>query len=223
MVDHPLSLEDRAALYRALGDQRRLRIVDALQHGDRSFGSLAELTGMSTSLLTFHVDVLEEVGVLRRIVSQGDARRRYVTLEPNLLTVLGEPPPLDRSVDQVLFVCTANSARSQLAAHLWQERTGCPALSAGTEPASEIHPTAITTAHRHGLDLTAARPRDYHDLDVRPDLVVTVCDRAHERGPAPAAPSLHWSVPDPVGGGAAAFEAAYERLSLRVDRLVRAA
>lgn len=223
MSDQPRSLEDRAALYRALGDQRRLRIVDALQHCDRSFGALAELTGMSSNLLAFHLQVLEDVGVVSRSVSQGDARRRYVSLTPHLLPALGEPPPLDRPVDQVLFVCTANSARSQLAAHLWQERTGAPALSAGTEPAGEVHPIAVTTARRHGLDLSTARPQDYHDLQLRPDLVVTVCDRAHERGPALSAPSLHWSIPDPVGHGALAFEDAFERLSMRVDRLVRAA
>lgn len=222
MVELSLSLEDRAALYRALGDERRLAIVDVLHHSDRSFGELAGLADLSTNLLAFHLKVLEGAGVIARTVSEGDGRRRYITLDPHLLPLLGDPPPLGRSVQRVQFVCTANSARSQLAAHLWQARTGGPALSAGTEPAAQVHPVAVEVAGRHGLDLADARPVGYEDVGVRPELVVSVCDRARERALEPDVPLLHWSIPDPVGGGAAAFEDAYGRLSARVDRLARA-
>jgi len=223
MVDLPLSLEDRAALYRALGDKRRLGIVDALHHSDRSVGELGQLSGLPTNLLAFHLKVLEEAGATIRSVSQGDARRRYVSLNPRLSPLLGAPPALERSVKRVLFVCTANSARSQLAAHLWQARTGAPALSAGTQPAPRVHPTAVEVGKRHGLDLTAARPLQYDDLDLQPDLLISVCDRAHESALHLGVPLLHWSIPDPVGQGEAAFEDAYTALSARVDRLARAA
>jgi ArsR family transcriptional regulator, arsenate/arsenite/antimonite-responsive transcriptional repressor / arsenate reductase (thioredoxin) len=223
MTELLLTVEDRAALYRALGDERRLAIVDALRHSDRSVGALGELTGLPTNLLAFHLGVLEEAGAISRTVSQGDARRRYVTLDARLLTLLGEPPPLDEPVERVLFVCTANSARSQLAAHLWRARTGGPALSAGTEPADRVHPGAVEAARRHGLDLTDARPARYEEVGADPELVVSVCDRAHETDLGLDVPMLHWSIPDPVGQDAAAFDRAYGMLDIRVDLLARAA
>ena len=215
---------DRAAVYRALGDPRRLRIVDALQLSDRSTGDLAALTGLATNLLAFHLDVLERAGVITRTVSEGDARRRYVSLAPAVLPLLGDPPALEpRPDDRVLFVCTANSARSQLAAGLWQARTGRPARSAGTQPARRVHPQAVAVAQRHGLDLTNATPVGYPELDIVPELLVSVCDRAHEGTHHLDVPRLHWSIPDPVPHGPKAFEDAFQRIAARIDRLVRAA
>ena len=220
MAEAYLALEDRAALYRALGDERRLMIVDALHHTDRPVG---ELTGLATNLLAFHLKVLEDAGVIVRSISHGDARRRYVTLNPALASWLGERPQLDRPVERALFVCTANPARSPLAAHLWQARTGAPARSAGTRPADRVHPRAVEIARRRGLDLTAARPVAYHEVELRPELVVSVCDRAHEDELALVVPRLHWSIPDPVGFDDDAFEAVVGQLSTRIDRLARAA
>jgi ArsR family transcriptional regulator, arsenate/arsenite/antimonite-responsive transcriptional repressor / arsenate reductase (thioredoxin) len=218
-ADH---VAERAALHRALGDENRLRIVDALQLSDRSPKELGELTGMPANLLAFHLGVLEDVGLVERTASEGDARRRYVTLAPQRLATLTVPRPLDPPAERVLFLCTANSARSQLAAHLWRSRTGLPALSAGTEPAPRVHPGAVAVAERHGLDLSEATPRSHRDLDVRPDLLVSVCDRAYESPLAFEVPALHWSVPDPVSGNAEAFASVFEDLSERVDRLARA-
>lgn len=210
-------LLQRAALHRALGDEHRLAIVDALHLSDRSPSELRELTGLPSNLLAFHFDVLEEVGLIARTRSQGDARRRYVTLR-------NAPPSLPASnaqdtADHVAFVCTANSARSQLAAALWAARTGRPALSAGTEPADRVHPLAVEVARHHGLDLTDATPRHHDQLGVEPDLVVSVCDRAHESGCFPGAPTLHWSIPDPADGGRDDFERAFAQIAERVDRL----
>lgn len=216
-----VSRAQRAALHRALGDERRLAIVDALRLSDRSVGALAAATGLPTNLLAFHLRVLEHAGLVARTVSQGDARRRYVTLDPALLPLLGDGPPLGAGIERVLFVCTANSARSQLAARLWEERTGRPGLSAGTDPAGRVHPSAVAVARRHGLRLDGSRPSDYRDLDVQADLAVSVCDRAHEGAFLLEVPRLHWSIPDPVGRGAAAFEEAFAMLSERVDRLAR--
>lgn len=215
--------EHRAAVHRALGDARRLRVVDALQLSDHTVSELGELTGLASSLLAFHLQVLDDAGVIVRTPSEGDARRRYVSLDPAVYPLVGEPPRLDRPTDTVLFVCTANSARSQLAALLWRERTGGAATSAGTEPGDLVHPGAVAVARRYGLDLRAATPRHYRDLDVAPDLVVSVCDRVRERPVELTAPRLHWSIPDPVPRGRRAFEDAFTRLAVRVDRLVRAA
>lgn len=212
---------DRAALHRALGDETRLAIVDALHLSDRSPKELGALTGATTNLLAFHLGVLEEAGLIARAASQGDARRRYVTLRRDRLAGLTDPRPLDAPVEQVLFVCTANSARSQLAAHLWHARTGLPALSAGTEPADRVHPLAVAVAGGRGLDLRRARPTAWPRDDVRPDLVVSVCDRAHETAIDIEAPALHWSVPDPAGGDRALFEATVDELDGRIERLAR--
>ena len=192
-------------------------MVDALRLSDRTPGELAELTGLGSNLVAFHLGVLEEVGLIERTPSQGDARRRYVRLRPAVVTELGAAPgPV---ADDVLFICTHNAARSQLAAALWERATGRPAGSAGREPAPAVHPLAVATARRHGIDLTGARPRGYDAVERAPDLVVSVCDRAREAGPVFEAVTLHWSVPDPIAGGPELFEAAYSELAARIEVL----
>ena len=96
-----------------------------------------------------------------------------------------------------LFVCTHNSARSQLAAALWKVLAHAPAESAGTHPSARVHPGAVLAGRRAGLDLADAAPRPLADVTIGDQLVVTVCDRAHEElDPAPT--WLHWSIDDPV-------------------------
>lgn len=213
------SLTRRATIHAALGERHRLAIVDALRLSDRSPTELQEMTGLSSNLLTFHLDVLEEAGVVARLRSQGDARRRYLTLT-GPLPFLASPPRV--AAGEVAFVCTANSARSQFASFLWSARTGRRPLSAGTQPAPCVHPLAMEVAGRHGLDLSRSTPRHLHDLDTVPDLVVSVCDRARETGLQSSIPPLHWSVPDPDGGAEAEFERAFQEISARIDRLVAA-
>lgn len=209
-------LERRAAVHRALGDRRRLRIVDALRLSDRTPTELRAMTGLASNLLAFHLGALEEVGVVERTRSQGDGRRRYVRLHTELLGTLWPAPALHAS--HVLFVCTHNAARSQLAAALWHQATGRPAASAGSAPADEVHPLTVATARRHGLQI-GGPPHGYDEVAHAPDLVVSVCDRAHEAGPPFDAPTLHWSVPDPIAGGPGQFEQTYALLAARVEVL----
>lgn len=215
------SLDARAAVHRALGDEHRLAIVDALELSDRAPSELQELTGLPSNLLAFHLDALEHAGVIERHRSRGDARRRYVTLRHDVLARVSDVPRPRMGI--VLFVCARNAARSQLAAAVWTARTGGRALSAGTDPAAAVHPLAIEVAADRGLDLSAARPRSYQDVGVDPELVVSVCDRARESGLSFDAPLLHWSIPDPDGGDRAAFLAAFEEISRRVDLLAERA
>ncbi|MFI5079858.1 MAG: low molecular weight phosphatase family protein, partial [Streptosporangiales bacterium] len=93
-----------------------------------------------------------------------------------------------------------------------------PAVSAGTHPAGAIDPGAIAAARRHRLPVPRLRPRHIGDVRHDGDLVITVCDLAHEElGEALA---VHWSVPDPVPvGDPASFDAALAELSHRVERL----
>ncbi len=122
----------------------------------------------------------------------------------------------------MLFVCTHNSARSQLAAATWAQVSDLPVASAGTHPAARVHPLAVTVGRRHGLRLGRVRP---HDVDVTAsagDLMVAVCDNAYE-GLVTAGSLLHWSVPDPaLRGEHTAFEAAYAQIEPRVRRLADA-
>lgn len=204
-------------MHRALGDAHRLAIVDALALSDRTPTELCALTGLPSNLLAFHLDALEEVDLIERHRSEGDARRRYIALRPETLARLEHETRMPAAL--VLFVCTRNSARSQLAAAAWTARTGRPSLSAGTDPAPEVHPLAIEVAAAHGLDLSDARPRSYDQLEATPQLVVSVCDRARESGLAFDVPLLHWSVPEPADGDRAGFERAYDIIGHRIDRL----
>jgi protein-tyrosine-phosphatase len=207
----------RAALHRALGDEHRLAIIDLLWSGDRTPAELRDATGLRSNLLAFHLNTLEDAGLVSRHPSHGDGRRRYVTLEPAAIPHVGPVAPLTLAC--VLFVCTHNAARSQMAAAVWRDRSGAAAVSAGTQPADRVHPLAVAVAADHGLDLSRARPKHVAAVDMRPDLVVSVCDRAHEAGVTLDAPSLHWSIPDPVGDERATFEHAFAQIAERIDRL----
>ena len=216
-------LRRRAAVHAALGDPGRLAIVDALTWGEASPGELGQRLGMSTNLLAHHLHVLEDVGLIRRHRSEGDRRRSYVTLIRNLSDEL-HPVADGLRAERVVFVCTQNSARSQLAASLWNDTSPVPATSAGTHPATEIHPGAVAVARRRHLSLVAAPPRHLDDVLAEQDLVVTVCDNAHEElatQPAQAGhDGVHWSIPDPVQAGeAAAFDRVVDELTDRITRL----
>lgn len=212
----PDVLERRAAVHAALGEPIRLAIVDELLRSDRSPSELAARFDLPSNLLAHHLAVLERVGVVERTVSSGDRRRRYVRVLPQMMPALD--PPAQRASGSALFVCTHNSARSQLAASLWRHHVGSPAHSAGTHPAEQVHPGAVLAGRRRGLDLADQVPRQLGPDDLRnADVVVTVCDRAHEEVDLPA-DALHWSVPDPVGAGDPdAFDRAADALALRIS------
>lgn len=207
------SVDRRAATHAALGEPVRLAIVEDLATSDRSPKDLAARFSVPTNLLAHHLDVLEDVGLIERFVSAGDRRRRYVRLVRAPLARLGVATA--RPAGQVLFVCSHNSARSQLAAALWAARTGGVATSAGTHPADRVHPGAVAAASRAGLDLSGEKPRTLVTGE-QADLVVTVCDQAHEElDPQPG--WWHWSLPDPVEDGrAAAFDAVVHELDDRI-------
>jgi protein-tyrosine-phosphatase len=218
------SLDDRAAVFAALGEPVRLALVDRLVAGDAAPSELAAYVGMGSNLLAHHLRVLEDAGIIHRVRSEGDRRRNYVQLRLDQPTVwaaaISGRMPNDLPIaPRVVFVCTANSARSQLAAGIWNHLSTIPATSAGTHPGPRIHPRAIAVAQRHGLRIDRDHPKPVHDVLHDDDLIVAVCDNAHEElGSAP--PRLHWSIPDPVPLDTnAAFEHAYTDLNRRVHHL----
>ena len=218
------SLDGRAAVFAALGEPVRLALVDRLVAGDAAPSELAAYAGLGSNLLAHHLRVLEDAGIIHRVRSEGDRRRNYVQLrldEPTVwaAAISGRMPNDLPIAPRVVFVCTANSARSQLAAGIWNHLSTIPATSAGTHPGPRIHPRAIAVAERHGLRIDRDRPKPVHDVLHDDDLIVAVCDNAHEElGSAP--PRLHWSIPDPVPLDTnAAFEHAYTDLNRRVHHL----
>lgn len=209
-------LERRAAVHAALADPARLRIVDLLSVGDASPSELAALLNMPSNLLAHHLKILERQGLVSRRRSEGDRRRSYVRLVPGALDrlMVGQVPAAKR----VLFVCTANSARSQLAAALWRRVSALPVTSAGTHPGRRIEPRVVAAARRHRLPLYRVRPRHVDQVRARGDLMITVCDLAYEE--LGDLPDVHWSVPDPLRLGTdTAFDNALDELSRRVSEL----
>ncbi len=215
----PSSLRARAAVHAALADVHRLAIVDALWCSDRSPSELGAALGLRSNLVAHHLQALRAAGVIEVLRSSGDGRRRYVRLRSEALSGLAPVPAAMRG--QILFVCSANSARSPLAAAIWGELSGLPAESAGTHPASEVHPLAVAAGARAGLDLRGVRPRAVASVEREPSLIVTVCDEAHEELPGGgSARRLHWSIPDPVHDGRRqAFESVIRMLRDRIEEL----
>ena len=102
---------------------------------------------------------------------------------------------------RVLFLCTHNSARSQMAEGLLRHLGGdrFEVHSAGTE-ATTVRPLAIRAMHELGIDISQQRSKTLDPyVDQRFDHVITVCDDANESCPVfpNATHRSHWSLPDP--------------------------
>jgi protein-tyrosine-phosphatase len=223
-VEANMDLRHRASLHAVLSDEARLAIVDALGLGDASPSELAALTGMPSNLLAHHLGVLESRALIARRRSDGDRRRTYVHLIGDELAGLGVSATT--TAERILFVCTANSARSQLAAALWRRASEIPATSAGTHPADRIDPRAVETAARHRLRLPSRRPTSLEHVLRPSDVVVSVCDQAYEELLGTAGGDhahVHWSIADPVQVDSDdAFEHAFTEIDARVRRLAAA-
>lgn len=215
-IERITDVDARAAKHAALGDASRLRIVDLLTLGDLSPTEIRAALGLPANLITHHLNALEAIGIVARSRSEADKRRSYVQLTDTALH--GLTPGRVEHASRVVFVCTANSARSQLAAALWSAHSSIPASSGGTHPAERIDPGAVAAADRHSLDLPDDSPRALDAVLTGSDFVVTVCDNAHEE--LGVSGHLHWSIPDPVRVGSVdAFDSAYDELERRIIQL----
>ncbi|KQM15241.1 ArsR family transcriptional regulator [Plantibacter sp. Leaf171] len=215
-IERTEAVEARAAKHAALSDPTRLQMIDLLTLGDLSPTEIRVALGTPANLLTHHLNVLESVGMITRATSEGDKRRSYVRLDPDGFEGMG--PGAAASASRVVFVCSANSARSQLAAALWARKSTIPVASGGTHPAEQIAPGAIAAAARHQLALPSSAPSALATVLGVDDFVITVCDNAHEE--IGVTGDLHWSIPDPVRVGTdAAFDAAYIDLERRIADL----
>jgi arsenate reductase (thioredoxin) len=129
---------------------------------------------------------------------------------------------------RILFLCTGNSARSQIAEALLARKGAgrFEVASAGSRPAAQVNPWAIRVLAEAGIDWSGRTPRGLDGLEPEAwDFVITVCDRAREACPIfPGAPIVgHWGMPDPaeVEGSdevkQRAFRDAFTVLSRRID------
>lgn len=131
------------------------------------------------------------------------------------------PAPL-----RVIFVCTGNSARSQMAEAILRERGGdrFEVVSAGVDPRG-VHPMTIAALADVGIDIGGARSKSVGEfLGQRFDYVITVCDRARESCPVfpGGSETLHWGIDDPVAveGTESERQAAFDRALAEVGRRI---
>jgi arsenate reductase len=124
----------------------------------------------------------------------------------------GVPAPI-----RVIFICTGNSARSQMAEALLRHDGGArfEVVSAGVDPRG-VHPMTVAALARVGIDISGATSKSVTAfLGQRFDYVITVCDRARATCPVfpGGAETLHWGIDDPVeaAGSAPEREAAFDR------------
>jgi protein-tyrosine-phosphatase/DNA-binding transcriptional ArsR family regulator len=207
--------QSRAVIHAALADPSRLGIVDDLLLGDASPSELQTTLSMPSNLLAHHLRVLEDAGVVQRTRSEADRRRTYLRLNHEALEVM--VPTAARRARRVVFVCTQNSARSQLAAAIWRRHSPIAATSAGTHPVTAVHPGAVEVARRRGLSMRPRTPRHLEKVLTPNDLIIAVCDNVHEEL-SPDVDRIHWSIADPVRASTPdAFDRAVNELIDRID------
>jgi protein-tyrosine-phosphatase/DNA-binding transcriptional ArsR family regulator len=227
------------------GHRLRWRLLGELARSDRTVHELTELVGQPQNLVSYHLGKLRTAGLVSTRRSSADGRDAYYaadltrigallsstaqTLHPGLVRPQlpdGRPLPGTPERARVLFLCTGNSARSQIAEALLRERSGglVGAASAGSHP-KPLHPDAVRAAAEVcGIDLGGQRSKHLGVFaDERFDWVITLCDRVREVCPEfPGHPeAVHWSMPDPsaAGGGDAGY-AAFRRTATELESRV---
>lgn len=228
--------------FRILGDETRLAVVRMLRLTDMTVAQIGQRLHLPQNAVSYHLRLLREAGLLRARRSSHDSRDHYYALAHGALhaawrtaeaavlhggLTLGATAPA-RGM-RVLFVCTHNSARSQLAEALLRQSAGtwAEAASAGTRPAG-LHPETARLLAELGADPARHWSKPLDAVAGPFDLAVTVCDTAREECPvADLAPRwLHWSLPDPLSAPPdaqrEAFRAVFAELQERVSALVPA-
>ncbi|HWM92845.1 MAG TPA: metalloregulator ArsR/SmtB family transcription factor [Thermoanaerobaculia bacterium] len=220
-----------------LAHEQRWKLLEALAFSDRRVQELVGTVQQPQNLVSYHLRKLREHALVRERRSAADARDVYYSLDLDRLKGmlmstgeaihpgLSEQPGTHEDVPlaeagkraRVLFLCTHNSARSQMAEGILRNLAGdkVDAFSAGTE-VTRVHPLAIKTMAARSIDISGQRSKHLDEfLDQQFDYVITVCDRAGETCPVfPGSPErIHWSIPDPssVGGEDSEREAAFQR------------
>ena len=235
---------------RLAGHSLRWRLLSELACSDRRVGELCELAGQRQSLVSYHLRQLRDGGLVSARRSLADGRDTYYVLElarcgellagagaslhPGLASAVGsdsgDGPGSVRA--RVLFLCTGNSARSQMAEALAERLSGgvVRAASAGSHP-KPLHPNAVRVMRERGIDLAGRRSKHLSEFTGRRfDYVISLCDRVREICPEfPGNPqAVHWSVRDPAREPGTdeetlpAFERTVAELEMRLRFLLEA-
>ena len=221
----------------------RWRLLRELVQSDRAVRELMMLVDEPQSLVSYHLRLLREGGLVTARRSSADRRDSYyaidliacrealqnagTALHPSLGLATAAPEcPRNRGSRnrrRVLFLCTGNSARSQIAEALLERMSAgaIQAVSAGSNP-KPLHPNAIRVLRTYGIDISASRTKHIDEFrSQRFDTVITLCDRVREVCPDfPSRPELvHWSLPDPAleGSTANASYPAFERTAAELE------
>jgi protein-tyrosine-phosphatase len=228
---------------RLAGHPLRWRLLGELARSDRTVHELTGLVGQPQNLVSYHLGKLRDAQLVSARRSSADRRDAYYTVElsrlgevlsatggalhPGLHLVLPPPGsfPSPAMGTRVLFLCTGNSARSQMAEALARVRSGgaVQAHSAGSRPKA-LHANAVRVMRdEHGVDLTGQRPKHLSVFAEQGfDRVISLCDRVREVCPEfPGRPeTTHWSIPDPAARHAGGDdEASYPAFQQTADEL----
>jgi protein-tyrosine-phosphatase len=203
---------------------------------------LCQLVGQPQNLVSYHLGRLRAARLVSARRSSADGRDAYYqvdlarcgellgsaggSLHPGLRLIppsVGNDGSTDRSA-RVLFLCTGNSARSQMAEGLLQHLSHgtIEAYSAGSHPKA-LHPLAVRAMQKRGIDLGGRRAKSLQEFVAQPfDFVITLCDRVREVCPEfPGQPrTIHWSIADPALESPPAFERTAVELEWRVSFLL---
>jgi protein-tyrosine-phosphatase/DNA-binding transcriptional ArsR family regulator len=207
-----------------IADPQRWQLLNELAISDRRVSELTGLVRLSQNLVSYHLAELRRGGLVSARRSSADGRDTYyrvdlrrcqdllgatsAALHPGL-GLRPAPPAAVRTrpgrKPLVLFLCTGNSARSQMAEALLAARShhSVRARSAGSHP-KVLHPNAVRVMAEHDIDI-AGRPTKHLSVfaHTRFDQVITLCDKVREICPElPGQPArAHWSMADPAGEG----------------------
>ncbi len=224
----------------------RWRLLTELAAGDLRVRELMTLVGAPQNLVSYHLRLLRDGGLVTATRSSRDGRDSYyrlnldhcaqalagagAALHPALRGVPEPPAPPPRWPRlSVLFACTGNSARSPIAEALLRHHTAgrVTVTSAGSRPAARVHPHAVRVLReQYGIDIADRRPRHLDTLRGRRfDYVITLCDKVREACPefGDHTRGIHWSTPDPAAAGRSEQDvhAALGRAAADIDTRVR--
>ena len=207
---------------RLAGHPVRWLLLSELARSDRQVRELKALLGQPQSLVSYHLARLRAGGLVAMRRSSADRRDVYYSIDlarcgelltaagtalhPGLRLIRPHAGPI-RAPSRVLFLCTGNSARSQMAQAICEQMAGdaVAAASAGSKP-RPLHPNAIRVMGEDGVDISGRQPRHLSVFaGQRFDYVISLCDRLREICPEfpGAAEVIHWSIPDPGAGDGA--------------------
>ncbi|MGR6320171.1 ArsR family transcriptional regulator [Micromonospora soli] len=237
------------AFVRLAGHPLRWRLLTELARSDLRVRELVTLVGQPQNLVSYHLRLLRDGGLVTARRSSFDGRDSYYRLDldrcAQALAGTGAalhpalrverttptPPVHPRQLPRrtALFVCTGNSARSPIAEALLRHRTEgrVTAISAGSHPRPHLHPHAVRALrHQFGIDIAAQRPRHLESLTGRRfDYVISLCDKAREDLPEFGGQTrrLHWSIPDPAADGEPGQDKypAFVRTATDIDARIR--